>query len=206
MKKILLAAMFLTTTAFAQGTSTNTMSTRPDRDHAQKGVYLGYEYMNLSDIHLRYKFSGTGFNSSGYREGGTHLGMSGINVGYNSTPDVGLGFKAGARILGAMNASEYGEKRIDMIIGEGNLTAAVNSYLAGYVGLNLAKFSGSQEIEKYETQVGGQFGVSVRFSNSIAANAGYTMLNQRRSSSTDEQKETLEVLFSGFNTSFAYTF
>jgi len=198
--------------AFAFSASAQNMKTfapTPKKDNSfQKGFYIGSEYMNLTDMRVTVRGTSEYGNFNDRYEGGTHLGVAGIRLGYAQTPEKGFGFEAGARLLESLNRSEYGDTKLQMIVPEGNLTGAVNRYFLGYIGLNVAVWTGSTEASKYKPGVGGQIGLGARFSKHFALNAGSTLMNQTLSSTSEfgNSKFDAEILVSGFTANLTYTF
>lgn len=194
---------------FAQGGNTTTSnSSMRKMDDRKTGIYVGLTYMNLSDIKMDYKAkhkpTGTKFSDSS--TGGTHLGMAGIAAGYDRTPDFGLGFNAGAQLMESFNRSEYGDTKLYIVMPQANLTVAANRMLTAYAGGNVAVWSGSSAANKYQSQLGLQAGLGLRFSKDIALSAGYTMMNQKYETTEDNIEIDAEFRVSGFNSALVYTF
>lgn len=204
-KKVVLFSLFLSCAALAQNTSITGKGS--GGDHSQKGFYIGFDYMNLTDVHSKIIFSSDA-GKADYEENGTHLGTAGIRLGYNSTPESGFGYEAGARFLENFNKSEYGggDNKLYMIIPEVNATFAANRFLVGYIGINAAIFNGSTAAEQYKTDVGGQLGLGFRFTKELALNAGYTILRQRASLTNSSFDADVEYQIGGFNSNLTYTF
>lgn len=207
MKKLVIVFVLLTSiSSFAQSNSLSTNVSK-SKGKSQKGFYMGLDYMNLTDLQIKYKFKSDYGNHSGRSERGTSLGVGGVTLGYNQTPDRGFGFSAGARFLEAINRSEYGDQKLQMIIPEGNITLAASSLFTIYAGLNAAVWTGSTAATQYKTQLGAQAGMGLRFTKNLALNAGYTMMNQKYSETDDYLTEyELEMQISGFTSSLVYTF
>lgn len=206
MKKIVLMfALMLSISSFAQDNNLSTRASRP-ASPSPLGIYVGLDYMNLTDVHMQYSAKTPYGTYTDHMESGTHLGMAGIAVGYDRTPDRGIGFKAGLRLLESFNRSEFGEDKLQMIIPEVNLTVAATNWLVGYAGANAAVWTGSSAAYKYKTQLGGQAGLGLRFTKNIALNAGYTILSQKASDSSFGTDVDMDIQVSGFNTNLTYMF
>jgi opacity protein-like surface antigen len=205
MKKIIFSSVLLL--SMVSGAQENVMSTSQKYENGQKGMYVGVDYMNLTDAHVKITAkSDTYGNFNDNSVGGTHLGLAGVTLGYTQTPEQGLGFSMGARLLESFNQSEYGDTKLQAIIPEANLTLAANRYFIGYVGANAAVLTGSSTASKFKTQLGLQGGLGVRFTKNLALNAGYTMINQKMTNSDGAFDIEAEFQWSGFNSNVVYTF
>jgi len=206
---IVLLAALMTTAAFAQ--TENDLSTSIDNidkfqiGHAQKGVTVGVEYMNITDVRL--ELNSQKFNLN------THLGVTGIRVGYNQTPDTGFGFNAIASYLESFNKSEAGDEKTAFFVPSGNLTYGFQKYLTGYAGFNVAVMtSPSSAKDMFKPAMGLQAGLGARFTKNLTLSAGYTILSQRVDFKTyvysngNEQRQEGYLTMSGFNSNVTYTF
>jgi len=207
---IVLLAALMTTAAFAQ-TETQTengLSTSIDKfqiGHAQKGITVGAEYMNITNVRLEMNSQKVNLH--------THLGMTGIRVGYNQTPDTGFGFNAIASYLESFNKSEAGDEKTAFFVPSGNLTYGFQQYLTGYAGFNVAFLtSPSRDKDMFKPAVGLQAGLGARFTKNLTLSAGYTILSQRVDFKTyvysngNEQRQEGYLTMSGFNSNVTYTF
>jgi hypothetical protein len=202
----LLLASCLSSMALAQSNvSTGAM---PKMKNILSGVYVGVDYMNITDVKISYSLKGNnGGTSSGTNNSGTSLGAIGVRVGYDKTPIQGFGFAGGVRYLESMNTSESGPSKIQILIPEFNGTLAANSFFAVFAGLNYSKFVAPSFISKDNTgQLGMQFGFTGRFTKNIAANIGYTMINQKYDKKEYWGSQSNDVRYGGFTTSMNYIF
>lgn len=207
MKKIIaiLSLLSMTSTVFAQGHISTEKMKKPD--YSQKGFYLGLSYINLTDVHAAFTSSGSAGENSGYSESGTHIGLAGVTLGYNRTPEKGFGFSAGAQILEAINRVEFDDEKLNIFLPEVNATFALNRSMLFFAGLNAGVWSGSETAKKFKTQLGGQGGIGIRFNRDLALNAGYTMMNQKYSDDSEgHQQFDADLQYSGFNSTLTYTF
>ncbi|MEZ0392782.1 MAG: outer membrane beta-barrel protein [Pseudobdellovibrionaceae bacterium] len=206
-KTVFILTLIASISSFAQSNSLSTNMSKTSSGNSQKGFYIGADYMNISDVKIDYSFRGNGRSASGDTVGGTHIGMGGITLGYNKTPDRGFGFSAGARFLESFNRSEYEDWKIQMIIPEANLTLAVNSLLVIYAGLNSAVFTGSSSADRLQSRPGFQSGLGFRLTKNVAWNAGYTIINQHINDKLEiGTAAEVDVRYSGFNSNLTYTF
>jgi hypothetical protein len=207
MKKIILAlSIALPMTGFAQGNITSGSASQMSPTK-KLGVYVGAEYMNLTDFKAKFELKGPGTFQDGSREsksqGGTHMGFAGIKIGYKSIPERGLGFDGGLRLLETFVRSEWADNKVQIALLEANAVLAANSLFLGYAGLNYNKLSGTSQLNNdYKGMVGAQAGLGLRFNSDIAMHAGYTVTRTRVEDS--DFAATLEL--SGFNTGLTYTF
>lgn len=135
------------------------------------------------------------------------MGLAGVSAGYGMTESNGFGLKAGIRLLDSFNRGEYGDQKVQIIIPEGNLTFSANELFSLYGGLNAAVLTGSTSINKYKTQIGAQAGCGINFTKQVALNAGYTILRQKLSDTSDSGlKVDIDAQLSGFNSALTYTF
>ena len=203
---IVLLTAIMTSAAFAQTeTSLSTEVDRFEAGHGQKGITVGAEYMNITDIRSR-----VGSEKSSVT---THLGMTGVRVGYNQTPDVGFGFTAIASYLQSFNKSEAGaDEKVAFFVPSGNLTYGFQKYLTGYAGFNVGVLTAPSDMKKYfKPAIGWQAGLGVRVTKNVALNAGYTVISQQVDYKTytysgGEEKQTGYIDFGGFNSNLTYTF
>lgn len=207
MKKLALALILtVTSNCFAQQNSMSTTLPKPV-DNSQNGLYVGLDYMNLTDIHIKWESHSSDFSGTAKDEGGFHLGLAGVSFGYNKTPEQGLGVSAGLRLFQKLNHNENGDNtKIQIIVPEANFTLAANRYLTGYAGLNAAVLTGSTSTNDYRTQLGGQVGLGLRFTRNVAMNAGYTIIRQKVSYRSADYSSDADFQFSGFNSNVTYTF
>jgi hypothetical protein len=204
-KVVLMFALMLSASSFAQDNQLSTRASKP-ASPSPLGIYVGADYMNLTDVHAQRTAKTPYGTYSDHAEYGAQLGMAGITVGYDRTPDSGIGFKAGLRLLESFNRSEYGDDKLQMIIPEVNLTLAATNWLVGYAGANAAVWTGSSAAYKFKTQIGGQAGLGLRFTKNIGLNAGYTIMSEKISESNFGTETDLDLQISGFNTNLTYMF
>jgi hypothetical protein len=205
-KSVLILVLALSFSAFAQN---NVVTGKfHEGERSQKGFYVGADYMNLTDVHVKITANGSWGSSSSKSEGGLHLGAAGVRLGYTQTPETGVGFEGGVRILETFNSSEYGDMKLQMIIPEANIKFAVNRFFLGYAGFNTAVWTGSTTANRYKTGLGGQAGLGIRFNKELALNTGYTIMNQTYSETSSEfgSNFNLDLQISGFNSNLTYTF
>ena len=207
MKKMILAlAITLPLSAFSQGNTTT--GARKEMAPKQKlGVYVGADYMNLSEAIVTLKTkNGATINGSktDTNTSGIHMGMAGVRVGYEKLFPINIGFDLATRFIESFNKSEYGDTKLQMIIPEANFVAGVGVFRA-YIGANLATFTGSTAARDYKTQVGGQAGLGVRLPSGLGINAGSTLINQKLNLDS-ANLEDADVLISGFTTNITYSF
>ncbi len=169
----------------------------------QKGVYFGFVYSNLTDVH--YKIESTFERFSG--EGGTHLGMRGVTLGYVHSPEKGFGFVGGTQFLQAFNISEFGEEQMSILIPEINLTFAANRYFYVFSGINTSFWQEVEIVDRSAAMLGGQFGVGLRINPQFTINLGYYMTNVKISHSVPPDfsaQGSMQV--SGLNSNLIYVF
>jgi hypothetical protein len=191
-------------TAFGQnGSGISTSMKKQDAGFSQQGFLVGAEYMNITELKIK-------IGSDEHSESG-HLGMGGVRIGYNDTPDTGFGFNAGASFIRRTNKSES-DGDFGFIIPSGNLTYGFQKYITGYAGLNVAILEEPSEAKEFfKPDLGLQAGLGFRFTKNIALNAGYMVIGQRvKTTVYDNYEATSEedgkVYYSGFNSSLVYTF
>lgn len=197
-KILLIIAMFFSTTAMAQNYSAGKAPQKASG--GINGLYLGAEYMNLTDQHIEVKAKAP-YTGSAQDTSGMHLGMAGVRAGLNWIPQFNTGVNLGLRFLQAFNKSEYGSDATQIIIPELNLLLAAGSSLYFYGGINMGKFLGSQN-EDMKSELGAQAGLGLSLTRSIVFNAGYTLLHQSYSNAMMDA----DLQISGFNSSLNYTF
>lgn len=209
MKKILgtLLVLGFTANSFAQVENVS-KATFSKNESSKTGIYVGLAYMNISEFKLEYTFTAKngGRKFSDTSTQGTHLGTAGIAIGYERTPDYGLGFSAGVQMMESFNRSEYGSTKLYIVMPEVNLTVAANSMFMAYGGGNAAIWSGSSAANRYTPDIGGQLGVGLRFNRDIAIKAGYTIMSLTLKDTDENADQDAKVLASGFNSSLLYTF
>jgi opacity protein-like surface antigen len=207
-KKILfILVMAVQMTAFAQDYETTTTMRMPSPGMSQRGFYIGMDYINITDLHITINSARRDSGSSHYYyEGGTHLGAAGITLGYNQTPERGVGFSVGGKLLQTFNSSEDGDQKVQFWIPEANLTLAMSRTLAAYLGLNTSFWTGAPSLNDYRPQVGGQAGLSLRFTKNVALNLGYLMMHQSSSISETDYRAETDLVASGFNSNVVYNF
>lgn len=176
-----------------------------------QGFYLGLSYVNLTDVHTKYELEyhssafGT-YKDSSYEESGTHLGMMGLNFGYERTPTYGFGMSFGLQLLDSINPSEYGTQKIYYAVPEANLTLGAGSRLSFFLGLNLSQFIGQDYAKYYTPHIGGQAGFAVRFHQRVFWKNGYTMLHQTYLNDDSRSSFKADLLMSGYNSSLNFVF
>jgi hypothetical protein len=208
MKNLVLILTLVTSTiGFAQDQAIRTRIVKKPKTNAQQGVYVGLDYMNLTDVHAKVSAKTPYGNFSDSTESGTALQMAGLTIGYNQTPDTGLGFSAGSRFLeNFIDRKGETNQKLQMIVPEANLTFAATSNFILYGGANLSFWRASETDQTYEAQIGGQAGLAFRFTKDIALNMGYTVLNQKASTKTSDMNADFELQLSGFTSNLIYTF
>lgn len=200
----------------------NASETRVRKSFSQEGFFVGFEYMNLTDIHIKSEGSSSSTDKDGnvYSESrsdssvaGTHMGLAGISLGYNSTPESGVGFIIGLRLMESFVRSEWGDQKLGIVMPEASLSFAFGKYAYSYAGLNVGKFSNSSGYNDFKPQIGAQIGLGLRFTPYLALNAGYTMIRQElnnsytysSSSGTVRGESKAEFQISGFSSGLSYT-
>lgn len=211
MKSIFASAFILlfSATSFAQS-NVNTLKTESKSTPSQyeNGLYLGLDYMNVTDIQMKTSVTSDVFElSQGERksEGGTQLGLAGISIGYAKLPYQGFGFRAGSRFLESFNESEYGKQKLYMIVPELNAALALQRVVI-YAGINASVWTGSSDTNDYRTQIGAQTGLGFRINEHFTVNAGYTIMRQKLENKIRSISWSSELQASGFNSNVVYTF
>ena len=209
-----LLVMTLIVTA-AQGQAADNVSTTQAPEEGStistRGFYLGLSYLNLTDLHAKseYEFRSPNFGTykdSSYGETGMHLGMMGLNLGYERTPTYGFGMSFGLQLLDSINPSEYGTQKVYYAVPEANFTLGAGSRLSFFLGLNLSQHIGQEYAKYYSPHVGGQAGFAVRFHQRVFWRNGYTMLHQTYLNDDSRSSFKADILASGYNSSLNFVF
>ena len=206
MKKLAMALVLGSSlSAFAQG-SISTSQEKIAPSESQNGMYVGADYMNITDVHMKFTARSQGQTFSSSSVGGVSLGMAGVTLGYNKTPEIGLGFRGGAQLLQSINKSESGDTTFQILIPEFNGTLAIHQKAVLFAGVNTSVWGGSEGFRKYKSGLGLQAGITGRINRNLALNAGYTMMTQTLSDNSFGSSVEMEVQASGFNSNVTYTF
>jgi hypothetical protein len=203
---ISVAPLLFAKISFAQKISVGSSSGASSANYAQLGPYVGFDYMNLTDVQATQRIAGQGQNIKVDSKFGTHLGMGGVSFGYNQSPDRGFGFRAGVRLMDSLNQSEYKDDRMQIFLPESSFVYAFNSYFLTYAGINYAVWLGSDNYKQFRPNIGGQGGFGLRFSRNVSWNLGYTMMRQSLSEEFLTYNVKTEIQLSGFNTNLVYNF
>ncbi|MES3037701.1 MAG: hypothetical protein V4736_07315 [Bdellovibrionota bacterium] len=206
MKKLVVAivgSVLVSQGAFAQGQSMSMQLEKP----AIKGFYVGADYMNLTDIKVKATaFGGAYFRATGTNEskseGGTHVGMAGVRLGYIHPSPTKFAIGGGVRLIESFNRSEWGDSKVQIVMPEANLIYSFTEKVNTYGGINYAKFTGSSAANEFKPQLGLQAGLGMKFTRAISANAGYTMMGE----TIEDDRVKMEFVISGFNTNVNYSF
>jgi hypothetical protein len=208
MKKIALALAVICTTASAFAQQNEMRSTMPKNDGTKRGVYIGLDYINLTDIKSQstMKEKDTGITHSFDDSATTHAGVAGLRIGYSRTPSFGFGFNAGLRMLETFNRSESGDQKTQIFIPEGNMLFALSETFVPYLGLNTSVWTGSSNMNELHPGPGAQIGMGIQFNRSLALNVGYTFVSQtiKQEEATYSTEGTFMV--GGFTSNMNYTF
>jgi len=201
-------ATLVASSAFAQDNNTTSQMKRP-QDSSQKGIFVGAEYINITDMNIEITAkSKNGFGSNSDKSsGGGHLGMAGVRLGYSQTPTVGAGFNAGLTVLTGINKSEYGDDNVTAYLPQGNFTFGFNKMLMAYIGPNIAILRSSSSFNDiYKPDIGGQIGLGLRLSKNLSLAAGSTLIRQKIEIDDSDVSATGELQLSGFTSNLTYTF
>src|SRR5689334_13601075 len=98
MKYIVAFVLSLSAVAYAQN---NTSAVpMPSSREPGAGFYMGLDYMNFTDSRAEQKATEVSTEES------INMSMAGIQMGFDKTPMSGLGFRAGIRMLQAIDQEE----------------------------------------------------------------------------------------------------
>lgn len=172
----------------------------------QKGFYMGVEALTFSKLKLRSKAANGDTQISDALEAGGSLRMAGLGFGYVQTPEVGIGFSAGSRLLRAVQSPGNGEQPVMMVAPEANLTVGLGQAFAAYLGVNGAFFAGNETFSRFMPDLGAQAGIVLRFTPSVVVNAGYTVARQRLTEKDSSGTTDLHLECGGFGGALNYVF
>ena len=204
---LLVLVFMIGASAIAAEGPVSEVSTSGKFSSAQSGLYVGLDYMNLTDLQGKSKYQDQYGSDEMETKGGVSLGLLGVRLGYNQTPDKGFGFEVGGRYLQGFNKSETGDDAVRILIPEANLKYAFHPAFLVYGGINGAFWDGNESLRKYKTKLGAQAGIGFRFAKSVALNAGYTMLNQKIDEPiSSNSKYEAHIQLSGLNSTLPHPF
>lgn len=208
MKKLVITLIltYSATVLAQQGQTIESRNTLPKQSSTLRGFFVGVDYMNLTDMTSSSTSTRSGVRTSESTQGGTHLGMGGIRMGYNQAPDIGFGFNAGLRLLQTMNASEAGGGKAQMLIPDVNLIYAVNRIFVPYVGVNTTFLTSENSTADYQNRIGGQLGLGVRFTRKMMMSIGSTLVSLGTKYQDTKDETEGEFQLNGFTTNLTYTF
>lgn len=170
----------------------------------QNGIYVGVDYLNLTDVKSEYQSTFDGKKYEDRSHGGTHVGLTGFQIGYNRAPELGLGYQIGTRFYRSIEKSD-GES-MDVYLLESNIKYAFSKMVVPYAGLNVSRLIADEGDLKSGMDVGAQVGVGIRFQPKLTLNLGSTAIAQTVSMKDKDFNLTGKTLVHGFNSSLNYTF
>lgn len=213
MKKliVLLSLVFSAQIAVSQLNQTEVVEQTTTVDSPIKGIFVGMEYMNITDVSMRYTVRSSDYlyYNSDTSKGGTQLGVTGISLGYKFEIDKGLlpaRFTMGGRLLQSFNKNEYGTDKITFIVPEVNAGVLLGKYVELFGGVSIPVIRGSEQINKYESRGGLNAGLVISPNENIGIKLSSSVFMFHIEDKIDSSAFTADVLLSGFAAGLQYTF
>ena len=180
-KFFITSTLLFSLNAFSQGQSTISATTSE-----LKGVYVGLEYANLTDLRIDSQFTySNGLVVKDTNKSGTHLGIAGVSAGFRlvNINDQPITLSGGLRVLQSFNGSEDGGEKTTFYIPEATLGYLLTEQFEAFAGLSIPVIKGSESVNKYGSRGGLSAGFSVnvipKFSLKAAYNAYFFKIDQQ---------------------------
>lgn len=114
---------------------------------------------------------------------------AGLSVGYASLPVRSLGWTTSAAFMELVENNASAQlARID-----GNLAYAFNPVVSVKGGLNLSKFTKTEQLAKLDPNVGAQAALGLQLSRNFAVDVGYTVMRQSGNISFSNSSDSIKV-------------
>jgi len=162
--KIFLAVLAVSTSSFAQNTSTVQVSAQDG--YSSRGVRISLVRPNL-DYKGTVKYQNFSFDGSG-----SYDSALGLGIGYVNLPIQELGWTTNLTLMEIKKDSSGNLVRLD-----GNLGVAVTQFVNLKAGLNVMKITSGSNIDNLNPGLGYQASVGFQINKNLGLDLGYTELN-----------------------------
>lgn len=193
-----LAVVLLTSTSFAQNTSTAKLPV--DDGIASQGIRISIVKPTL-DMKATVKYQGSSFDGTGKPDSAL-----GIAVGYAKLPVQEFGFTTNLALIEAKSESSANIARVD-----GNLGYAFNKYVNLKGGLNAMKFTSGNGVKDLDVGFGYQASLGFQLNKNAGLDIGYSESNISgktpvTSNGQEIGKANIDVKMSGLEVGLNATF
>jgi len=114
---------------------------------------------------------------------------TGLSVGYASLPVRSLGWTTSAAFMEIVENSASAQ----LVRADGNLAYAFNPVVSLKGGLNVSKFTKTEQLAKLDPNVGAQAALGLQLGRHFAVDVGYTVMRQSGNISFNDGADNLKV-------------